>query len=142
MDGSASAPMPELNTLFQQATQTLRLAASADAGRVHLQIEDDGAGVDVDAVASRAMTPANVDAMIAQVLQWSPKYGGPADKVIEALSHGGDYAREALRAAAGNASAGSTAALSFRPGCSRQLMAGSPKYRAVFFAPQSVVAMR
>ncbi len=55
------------------------------------------------AVASRAMTPANVDAMIAQVLQWSPKYGGPADKVIEALSHGGDHAREALRAAAGNA---------------------------------------
>jgi len=25
---AASAPMPELNTLFQQATQTLRLAAS------------------------------------------------------------------------------------------------------------------
>jgi hypothetical protein len=55
------------------------------------------------AVAARAMTPANVDAMIAQVLQWSPKYGGPADKVIEALSHGGDHARDALRAAAGNA---------------------------------------
>ncbi len=51
------------------------------------------------AVAALAMTPKIVDAMIEGILRWSPKYGGPADQVVEALAHGGTYAREALHKA-------------------------------------------
>jgi len=51
------------------------------------------------AVASLAMTPPYVDALVLWVSQWSAKYGGPADNVIEALAHGGDHACEALQQA-------------------------------------------